>query len=170
MRAIRSTAIAVVMTFGTMEPLIARELPPVPTPGAGPQAGIVTANGTGNISGYTRKGSTDAESRQVQLRDVQSGRVTATGTTDGAGAFSFNAGQPGTYTVEVLGGNQAVLAASSVLTLQAGDTLSVVLTLPIAASGGMLGSTAGTAGMVAAGAAAAGILAVKKVGDPTCPQ
>src|SRR5204863_46281 len=84
----------------------------------------------------------------VQLRDVQSGRVTATGTTDGAGAFSFNAVQPGTYTVEVLGGNQAVLAASSVLTLQAGDTLSVVLTLPIAASGGMLGSTAGTAAIL----------------------
>jgi len=71
--------------------------------------------------------------------------------------------------VEVLGANQSVLAASSVLTVQAGQTLSVVLGLPIAA-GGILGSTAGTAAMIAAGAAAAGVLAVQKTGDPTCPQ
>ena len=77
--------------------------------------------------------------------------------------------QPGTYMVEVLGANQSVLAASSVLTVQAGQTLSVGLGLPIAA-GGILGGIAGTAAMIAAGAAAAGVLAVQKTGDPTCPQ
>jgi hypothetical protein len=171
MRGIRTTAAAVVMMFGTMQLATAQELTPVRPAGAGLQQGIVATNQSGSISGYARKGGNNAESiRQVQLRDAQSGRVVATGATDKAGAFSFNGIQPGTYIVEVLGGDQSVLAASSILTLHAGEALSIALTVPLVAAGGLLGSTVATAGMIAAGAAAAGILAVKKVGDPTCPQ
>jgi hypothetical protein len=42
--------------------------------------------------------------------------------------------------------------------------------LPLLVSGGILGGTAAMATIVAAGAAAAGVLAVNTVGDPTCPQ
>ena len=168
MRAIRSTAAAVMMMFATLQLTRAQQPPPTGTPGA--QPGTLTTNQTGAISGDVRTGDKDPASRRtVQLRDAQSGRVVATNTTDKAGAFTFSGVQPGSYIVEVLGANQSVLAASSVLTVQAGQTLSVVLGLPIAA-GGILGGTAGTAAMIAAGAAAAGVLAVQKTGDPTCPQ
>ena len=167
MRAIRSTAAAVMMMFATLQLLRAQQPPPTGTPGA--QPGTLTTNQTGAISGDVRTGDKDPASRRtVQLRDAQSGRVVASNTTDKAGAFTFSGVQPGSYIVEVLGANQSVLAASSVLTVQAGQTLSVVLGLPIA--GGILGGTAGMAAMVAAGAAAAGVLAVQKTGDPTCPQ
>jgi len=167
MRAIRSTAAAVMMMFATLQLLRAHQPPPTGTPGA--QPGTLTTNQTGAISGDVRTGDKDPASRRtVQLRDAQSGRVVASNTTDKAGAFTFSGVQPGSYIVEVLGANQSVLAASSVLTVQAGQTLSVVLGLPIA--GGILGGTAGMAAMVAAGAAAAGVLAVQKTGDPTCPQ
>jgi len=167
MRAIRSTAAAVMMMFATLQLLRAQQPPPTGTPGA--QPGTLTTNQTGAISGDVRTGDKDPASRRtVQLRDAQSGRVVATNTTDKAGAFTFSGVQPGSYIVEVLGANQSVLAASSVLTVQAGQTLSVVLGLPIA--GGILGGTGGMAAMVAAGAAAAGVLAVQKTGDPTCPQ
>jgi len=167
MRAIRCTAAAVMMMFATLQLLRAQQPPPTGTPGA--QPGTLTTNQTGAISGDVRTGDKDPASRRtVQLRDAQSGRVVATNATDKAGAFTFGGVQPGSYIVEVLGANQSVLAASSVLTVQAGQTLSVVLGLPIA--GGILGGTAGMAAMVAAGAAAAGVLAVQKTGDPTCPQ
>jgi nucleoid-associated protein YgaU len=169
MRAIPSTAAAVMMIFATLQLLRAQQPPPVRTGTPGAQPETLTTNQTGAISGEVRTGGKDPASRTVQLRDAQSGRVVATNTSDKAGAFTFSGVQPGTYIVEVLGANQSVLAASSVLTVQAGQTLSVVLGLPIAA-GGILGGTAGTAAMIAAGAAAAGVLAVQKTGDPTCPQ
>jgi hypothetical protein len=170
MRAIRTTAAIVVTMLGTMQLLAAQELLPVRTGAGSPQSGLSTSSRTGAISGRAKTAGKDRSSnRPIQLRDVQSGRVVATGTTDNVGAFSFSGIQPGTYVVEVVG-DQSVLAASSALTLQAGESLSIVVSLPIATAAGILGSTVATASMIAAGAAAAGVLAVRKVGDPTCPQ
>jgi len=152
------------MMFVTVQLVTARESAQAPVP---------TTNGGGTISGNALTPSKGQVSRRrVQLRDAQSGRVILTGSTNQTGFFSFANVQPGNYIVELLGANQSVLAASSVLTLQAGDALTAVLTVPVAAAAaaGALASTATMAGIVAAGAAAAGVLAVKAAGDPTCPQ
>jgi hypothetical protein len=171
MRAIRSTAAAVVMTFGTMRLVTAQELTPVQTGAAARQPGVVPANGNGTISGNAVTAVKGQTSRsRVQLRDTQTGRIIANSTTDKSGAFTFDNVKPGTYLVEVLGENESVIAASSVLTLQAGDALTVAITVPLAAAGGGIVGNAAMATVVAAGAAAAGVLAVKRVGDPTCPE
>jgi len=170
MRSIPSIAAAVLMMFGTMQ-LAAHEPERVPTTAPAPQAPAVAPNTAGSISGNAVTASNgQASGKSVQLRDAQSGRIVASSLTDKTGTFSFASVDPGNYIVEVLGANQAVVAASSVLTLHAGEALAVAIKLPLLVTGGILGGTAAMATIIAAGAAAAGVLAVKTVGDPTCPQ
>jgi hypothetical protein len=172
MRALRNSAVGLLMTFGMIRTVEAQGLAPVQTGTAAPQVPLGATNGSGTISGHARTPSKGRAFRtRVQLRDIQSGRVIAGSTTDQSGSFSFANVQPGTYIVEVVGENEAVLAVSSVLSLHAGEALAVAISVPVVAAGaGGIGSTAATAGVVAASAAAAGVLAIRKVGDPTCPQ
>src|SRR3954451_14904198 len=51
----------------------------------------------------------------VRLRDARSGRVVASAKTDKAGMFTFRAVDPGSYVVELVGPDRAILAASEIL-------------------------------------------------------
>src|SRR5206468_10847258 len=116
MRSIRGTATAVLMTFGTIQ-MAAQGLAPGQTVPA-PQTPGVAPNTAGSVSGNALTASNgQAPAKNVQLRDAQSGRIVASATTDQTGAFSFASVEPGNYVVEVLGENQSIVAASSVLTL-----------------------------------------------------
>jgi len=107
----------------------------------------------------------------VRLRDARTGRFVASAVTDKAGLFTFQALEPGSYVVEVLGPEYNVLAASQILNINAGDTVSAVVKLPfrIRPYAGVLGHSTASAALVIATAAASGILATQVTGQAVSP-
>lgn len=107
----------------------------------------------------------------VRLRDARSGRIVATTTTDRAGMFVFQNVDPGSYVVELLGGDKMVVAASGVLNVNAGEAISAIVKLPFKTPplAGLLGNTVSSAALITASAAAAGVLATQISGEPASP-
>jgi hypothetical protein len=104
----------------------------------------------------------------VRLRDARFGRIVDAQLTDKSGLFAFKAVDPGTYIVEVIANDQTVLAASQLLNINAGESVSAIVKLPfrIPPFAGLLGNTtAPSAAAVAAQAAASSIVAIV----PTSP-
>ena len=97
----------------------------------------------------------------VRLRDARAGRILDTQLTDKSGFFAFRPIDPGAYVVEVVGNDQSILAASQMLTVGAGETVSAIVKLPfrIPPLGGLLGHTVQSAAAVSSAAAASGVLA-----------
>jgi len=84
----------------------------------------------------------------VRLRDARYGRIMDTQITDKSGLFAFKAVDPGSYIVEIMGSDQTtVLAASQILSVDAGDVVSAVVKLPfrIPPFAGILGGNAAAA-------------------------
>jgi hypothetical protein len=102
----------------------------------------------------------------VRLRDARYGRILESQLTDRAGVFVFRAVDPGTYVVELLSRDQAVLAASELLGVGAGDTVSAVVKLPsrVQAFGGVFGHSMQQALVVMSAAAASGVLVTNVTG------
>jgi uncharacterized protein (DUF2141 family) len=170
MRSIRCATAVLLLTFGTIQ-IAAHGVGAIQAGAVTPQVSSIDPATVGGIQGNALTSTNgQAADKVVRLRDAQSGRVVASQATDNTGAFSFAGVDPGNYIVEVVGENGSVLGASSILTLHAGEIVTAAIKLPLLMSGGILGSTAAMATIVAAGAAAAGVLAVQTVGDPTCPQ
>jgi hypothetical protein len=97
----------------------------------------------------------------VRLRDARLGRIVDSQVTDRSGLFAFRAVDPGNYVVELVGNDQTVLAASQVLSVNAGDAVSAVVRLPfrIPPFAGLLGHSVPQAATVSSAAAASGVLA-----------
>jgi len=95
----------------------------------------------------------------VRLRDARYGRIVGYQITDKAGLFAFRSVDPGIYLVEIMGPDQSVLAASELLTVNAGDTVTAVVKLPfqIAPLAGPVATTS-KAAVVTTAAAAIGVL------------
>jgi hypothetical protein len=108
--------------------------------------------------------------RVMRLRATRTGRIADTTLTDGSGVFTFSGIEPGNYVVELVGDREAVLAASPLLTVDAGSILSTTVKLPMRTSAlsGLLGSKVSTAAIIAGTAAAAGVLSVR-VGNCVSP-
>ena len=107
----------------------------------------------------------------VRLRDARFGRIVDTQITDKSGLFAFRAVDPGSYIVEIMGTDQStVLAASQILSVDAGQAISAVVKLPLRLSplAGLLGDTVPSAAAVTTEAAASSVLAATVVGQPTC--
>lgn len=84
----------------------------------------------------------------VRLRDARYGRIMDTQITDKSGLFAFKAVDPGSYIVEIMATDQTtVLAASQILSVNAGDIVSAVVKLPfrIPPFAGILGGNAAVA-------------------------
>ena len=111
---------------------------------------------------------------RLRLRDARSGHIASYTNADNAGVFSFEAVDPGTYVVEILGDNQAVLAASELIHVDAGEMVSTVVRLPMRFPlfGGLLGNSTPVAAATAltAAAAGAGILGVAVTGQEATPN
>jgi hypothetical protein len=86
--------------------------------------------------------------------------------TDSSGMFAFKTVDPGSYLVEVMGVDQTVMAASQIISVNAGDAVTAVVKLPlrIPALAGLLGNTAPSAAAVTTQAAASGVLATTVTG------
>jgi hypothetical protein len=102
----------------------------------------------------------------VRLRDARFGRVMDAQITDSSGMFAFKTVDPGSYLVEVMGVDQTVMAASQIISVNAGDAVTAVVKLPlrIPALAGLLGNTAPSAAAVTTQAAASGVLATTVTG------
>ena len=102
----------------------------------------------------------------VRLRDARFGRIIDSQMTDTSGLFAFEGVDPGTYIIELVGKDQSVLAASELLNVSAGDTISAVVKLPfrIPPLGGLFGHSVQQAAAITAAAAASGVLATSVTG------
>jgi len=108
----------------------------------------------------------------VRLRDARFGRIVDTQLTDKSGLFAFRALDPGSYIIEILGQNQSILAASQLLSVNAGQAVSAVVKLPFRFQplSGVIGQTVGQAATVTSAAAASGVLATEIAGAPVSPR
>jgi hypothetical protein len=98
----------------------------------------------------------------VRLRDARLGRIVDSQLSDKSGLFAFRNVDPGNYIVELIGNDQTVLAASQMLSVNAGDAVSAIVKLPfrIPPFAGLLGNSTPSAAAVTTEAAASSVLAV----------
>jgi hypothetical protein len=131
-----------------------------------PRAAFATIQG--NALGSSN---TSLPNAMVRLRDVQYGRSVDAQVTDRSGLFAFRGVDPGSYVVEILGQDQvSILAASQVLSVEAGQIASAVVKLPYTVTPfvRLFGASPTTATAVAANAALAGVMTTEVSGTATC--
>ncbi|MSO45409.1 MAG: carboxypeptidase regulatory-like domain-containing protein [Acidobacteria bacterium] len=99
----------------------------------------------------------------VRLRNLQTGKVAGSMTSSTAGTFTLQEVNPGTYVAELVGGVGKVVAASQMVPVAAGQSVSAFISLPamLASLGGTIAANAAVATIIIAAAAAAGVLAVQ---------
>lgn len=97
----------------------------------------------------------------VQLRDLATGQVVQTKTTNDKGEYIFDNLPAGNYAVEAVNASGQVIGASASISLSAGQTLTGIV---LQANAGLLGpggaAAAGGAGGVGVGASAAILIAI----------
>jgi hypothetical protein len=133
---------------------------PVSVGAAGQQPG-------GAVSGLVRNAAQQpVPNTAVRLRNVSTGQVAGTTTTNALGAFTFSGAPLGSYVVEVLDASGAVVGTSSTVVMTAATTTvsGVAITLAGAKAAAAAGAAAGggsfftsTAGVVVLVAAGAGV-------------
>jgi hypothetical protein len=106
----------------------------------------------------------------VRLRDARTGRIVSAQTSDGAGLFEFDRLDPGIYVVELLGRDDSVAAASELLAVNAGDSVSAVVKLPYRPPASLTQRVVAAAAAVSSAAAVAGVLARGATGVNTSPE
>ena len=108
----------------------------------------------------------------VRLRDARVGRIVESKITDKDGTFAFKALDPGSYIVEMMANDHTVLAASPLINVNAGESVSALVKLPfrIPPFAGVLGNTSPTAVAMMLTAAASGVLATTVSGQPVTPD
>ena len=124
------------------------------------------------IQGNALSASDTALSKQiVRLRDARFGRIVDTTRTDESGLFAFRSLDPGSYIVELVGPDQTVVAASQIININAGESVSALVKLPFSGPplAGVFGHSS-SALIVTATAAAAGVLAVGVAGEDASPR
>ncbi len=138
---------------------------PAPAPGLAPRMLPGTRpNVLTMIQGNTLNSTNGSlPNAMVRLRDARIGRIVDSQVSDKSGLFAFRAVDPGSYIVEIISTDQTVLAASQMLSVNAGEAISAVVKLPfrIPTFAGLLGSTTPSAAAVTAAAGTAQVLAVR---------
>lgn len=108
---------------------------PAPSSSAGPPPGTVlpgtpaSAFGTIHVTAMSATNSPLVH-WAVRLRDARYGRRLAMNLTDEAGLFTFRDVDPGSYIIELIGGDQTIRATSALLTVDAGASVFAVVRLP----------------------------------------
>jgi hypothetical protein len=116
----------------------------------------------GSIAGVARNtAGSPVGQTSVQLRNLATGEIAGTATSDAAGQFSFAGLTPGNYSLELLNAAGEIVGTSSAITVSAGAAVTGVSVtssvLVTAATGSFFASTAGLITAAAAGAAVAGV-------------
>jgi hypothetical protein len=130
------------------------------------RAGHVQAPVTGGITGTVHSSACQTLSNYtVQVRNLRTGQLAGTTTSNAAGSFSFVGLTPLNYTVELVNKAGAIVSASSPIAVAAGTIATVTLSASAAAEiacveGGAAPARISTAVIVTTAAVAAGIAAV----------
>jgi hypothetical protein len=97
----------------------------------------------------------------VQLRNLQTGQLAGTTTSNAAGSFSFVSLNPGNYIIEIVNEAGAIVGSSAPIGVAAGSAIAVTVTATAAAAIAAAGATGvSTALIVTTIAAAAGVAGV----------
>jgi Carboxypeptidase regulatory-like domain len=124
---------------------------------------------TATIVGYIWSAdSSPIPSATLRLRNVVSGDVAVTASSNESGRFTFADVDEGTYVVEYVDANGNVLAVGSPFAVAAGETVSTFLRLGSRGPFGGFFTTAAAA--VVASAASIGVTAVVPTGRPVSPN
>jgi hypothetical protein len=67
----------------------------------------------------------------VRVRDARSGRVANRSLTDKLGAFTFKGLDPGSYVVEIVDQGQTTIAATNLISANAGETVTAIVKLRV---------------------------------------
>lgn len=106
----------------------------------------------------------------VRVRNLGTGEVAGSSTTNAAGGFSFNGLSPANYVIELVNPAGAVVGGSSPIAVAAGVTSTMTVGLTTAAAAAAAGGGLSTALVVASIAAAAGIAGVVVVAADASPS
>ena len=108
----------------------------------------------------------------VRLRDARFGRIVSRQLTDESGMFSFRNVDPGLFVVELLSDDARTLAASQLLSVNAGESRSTFVKLPfrVSSHAGLFRYLTPQAVAVTTAAAASGVLASSVTGAVASPQ
>src|SRR6185295_994995 len=104
------------------------------------------AQATGEIDGTAQNSAGQTlPNYTVQLRNLQTGQIAGTATSDAAGSFSFAGVSPGNYMVEVLNPSGLIVGSSAAIPVAAGAvaTVTVSTTAAAAIAGAAAGGAAG---------------------------
>ena len=99
----------------------------------------------------------------VRLRDARFGQIVDRQLTDASGMFAFPSIDPGSYIVEVMAADSTVVAASQILSVNAGEVILAIVKLPLTSPAltSLIGANStSTAAALVAQAAASGVVAV----------
>jgi hypothetical protein len=140
--------------------------PPMAAPAMrGSPAGAQAPVATGAINGTAQSAAGQAlPNYTVQVRNLQTGELAGTTTSNAAGSFSFAGLNPGTYVVEVVSPAGAIVGSSAATVVGPGAIVSVTVSATAAAAfAGAAGGGISTAVIVTSVAAAAGIAGIAVV-------
>jgi hypothetical protein len=113
--------------------------------------------GTGTISGTTLANYT------VRVRNVTTGQLVGSTTSNGSGGFTFTGLAPADYVVELVDAAGNIVGTSAALTVAAGATVNVTLSASaLAAAGGGAGAVGG--GLAGFFGSALGIVTIAGIG------
>ena len=119
---------------------------------------VTRPNSVATIQGSARTSTnTSLPNSMVRLRDARFGRIVTTTITDKTGGFAFPGLDPGNYIVELVGINQTPIAATQILSANAGETITAVVRLPLRPSmiASLLSPSAGSSTPAGAGISSA---------------
>jgi len=137
-------------------------VPALPLNAAGPAPSRIRAQDqTGGIAGNTTSSTGQAlPNYTVQLRNLQTGQLVGSTTSNATGSFTFTGLAPTTYVVEVVDSTGAIVGSSSAIPVVAGQTVTITVSATAAAAGAGAGAAAGAGGATSAGLSAPAIIAI----------
>jgi carboxypeptidase family protein len=130
-------------------------------------AGAAQAPANSSMSGSVKNSSgRSIANATVRLRDLETGQLAGTTTSDAAGQFSFPGLAAGSFTVEIVNASGEIIGSSAPIAVAPGAAISGVVVSTTESSkkkgGAFFTSTAGLIAIAASGAAVAGVTAATR--------
>jgi hypothetical protein len=160
-------AVAALLLAVRANPVATAQAPTSPQPPAAPTA---MTSGLGVVIGTAWRGDTQPYPQpRIRLRNVATGRTVARTIGDAQGRFQFERVEPSAYVVELVSGDEKVLAVSDLFGVPSGGQVSTVVRLSSKApwAAGFFGNAAAAA---ISAASAIGVTAIGSSGTPASAQ